>query len=104
MDLVIDGDLISVVQDMILARGSETVRTTKVKGHPTDEDVKQGRVRAEDKVWVSEADTAAKLGSGRSCSWSLYLGSHDGRGGTAPFFLWFGIAGGLSDAVGVVSG
>ena len=36
--LVKDGDLIAVVQHMILARGAETVKVTEVKGHATEDD------------------------------------------------------------------
>ena len=35
---------------------------TKVKGHATDADVEQGRVRLEDRLGNAEADTAADLG------------------------------------------
>ena len=35
---------------------------TKVKGHATEADVEQGRVRAEDRLGNMEADTAADLG------------------------------------------
>ena len=65
--LVKDGDLIALVQYMILTRGLETVRVTKVKGHAEDLDVHQGRVRLIDQQGNAEADTAADLGfdSGR---------------------------------------
>ena len=33
---------------MILVRGVDTVKVTKVKGHVTEDDVDQGRVREED--------------------------------------------------------
>ena len=54
LPLVKDGDFIAIVQHLILAKGPETVRITKVNGHATDADVEQGRVRA--------ADAAADLG------------------------------------------
>ena len=38
MFLVKDGDLISLIQHMIQARGRDTVRVSKVKDHSTDED------------------------------------------------------------------
>ena len=38
------------------------VRVTTVKGHATDADVEQGRIRPEDRLWNAEADTAADLG------------------------------------------
>ena len=41
---------------MIRARGLDTVRVTKVKGHATDADVDSGRVRLEDKLGNAEAD------------------------------------------------
>ena len=47
---------------MILARGADTVEVTKVKGHATEADVDQGRVREEDKLGNAEADSAADLG------------------------------------------
>ena len=47
---------------MIHARGLDTVRVTQVKGHATEADVEQGRVREEDKVGNAEADTAAVSG------------------------------------------
>ena len=46
---------------MIHARGPDTVRVTKVKGHTTEADVEQGRVRMEDRLGNDEADTAAGL-------------------------------------------
>ena len=38
--------------------GPETVRITKVKGHASEADVPQGRVRAEDRLGKMEAGTA----------------------------------------------
>ena len=61
--LVKDGDLIALVQYMIRARGQDTVRVTKVKGHAEDVDVHQDRVRLVDKQGNAEADVAADLGS-----------------------------------------
>ena len=51
---------------MIRTRGRETVRVTKVKGHAEDEDVHFGRVRLEDQLGNSEADTAADFGRHQS--------------------------------------
>ena len=45
---------------MISASGLEPASIAKVKGHATDADVEQGRVRAEDKFM--EADSAASPG------------------------------------------
>ena len=47
---------------MIHPRGRDTVRVTEVKGHATDCDDEQGRVRLEDKLGNAEADGAAGLG------------------------------------------
>ena len=44
LPLVKDGDLEALVQCMIRAKGWETVRVTKVKGHAEDVDVQQGSV------------------------------------------------------------
>ena len=57
-----DGDLIAIAQYMIRARGRDTVRVFRVKGHATDDDVEQGRVWLEDKLGDAEADAAADLG------------------------------------------
>ena len=46
---------------MIRARGRETVRVTKVKGHAENVDVQQGRVRLEDQVGNAEADQSEVL-------------------------------------------
>ena len=62
LPLVKDRDLIAMFRHMIRFRGRETVQVTKVKGHATDADVEQGRVREEDKFGNAEADTAAVLG------------------------------------------
>ena len=51
LSLVKDGDLVALAQYMIRTRGRETVRVTEVKGHATDSDVEQGRVRLEDQPW-----------------------------------------------------
>ena len=47
---------------MILSQGPDTVRVTKVKGHATEADVEQGRVRLEDRLGILETDAAADLG------------------------------------------
>ena len=44
LPLVNDGDLIGTIQHMILARGPESVKVTKVKGHATDADVELDQV------------------------------------------------------------
>ena len=91
----------------------DTVRVPKVKGHATEIDVQQGRVREEDRLGNTEADTAADLGrrhqpdlvmdTGRALlkardhwypiilqlhrfmvSLSRVAVNHDGRGDSAP--------------------
>ena len=62
LPLVKDGDLVALAQYMIEARGRGTVWVTNVKGHATDADVEQGRVRLEEKLGNAEADDAADLG------------------------------------------
>ena len=44
LPLVKDGDFIAIVQHVIHARGSDTVKVTKVKGHATEADVESGLV------------------------------------------------------------
>ena len=60
--VVKDGDLVALAQFMIRTRGWDTVRVSKVKGHATEADVEQGRVRLEDRLGNAEADIAADLG------------------------------------------
>ena len=113
LPLVKDGDLLALVQYMIRARGRETVRVTKVKGHAEDVDVQHGRVRLLDQQGNAEADIAADLGrrhqsemlidarrrllQARSLWYPIMLDlhrfmivvarvsvNHDGKGGTAP--------------------
>ena len=62
LPLLKDGDLIVIVQHMIQAWGADTVGVTKVKGHATEDDVDQGRVRMEERLGNAEADTVAILG------------------------------------------
>ena len=113
LPLVKDGDLIALALYMIRARGRETVRVTKVKGHAEDVDVQQGRVRLVDQHGNAEADAAAD--SGRRHQSEILINArrrllqarghwyptiadlhrcmvavarvsvnHDGKGGTAP--------------------
>ena len=102
LPLVKDGDLIDIVQHMIRARGANTVQVTEVKGHATDADFDQGRVRGEDGLGNAEADTAAVFGRRHQPESVMDVGggfcfryrfmiavsrvtvNHDGRGGTAP--------------------
>ena len=55
-----DGDHFAVVCHVI--RAPDAVGVAKVKGHATEEEVDQGRVRAEDRLGNIEADTAADQG------------------------------------------
>ena len=57
LPLVKDGDLVAIIQHLIRVRGLDTF-----KGHATEADVEQGRVREDDEVGNAEADTAADLG------------------------------------------
>ena len=111
--LIPDGDLVAIVQHMLIARGPSTVRVTKVEGHAAAFDVEQGRVRAEDRFGNHEADAAADMGRKSQSqqlldAWrdlftardlwypilrqlhrlmvaiSRVSVNHDGRGGTAP--------------------
>ena len=113
LPLVKYGDLIALARYMILTRGRETVRVTKVMGHVKDVDVQQGRVRLVDQQGNAEADAAADLGrrhqsealidTGRRllqarCHWYPIMAdlhrfmiavarvsvNHDGKGGAAP--------------------
>ena len=59
-----DGDLVALIQRMILARGPDTVKVTKMMGHAADADVELGRVRLEDRLGNSVAD--ADLGKASS--------------------------------------
>ena len=62
LPLVKDGDLVALAQHMIQARCRDTVRVTKVKGHATDADVEQGRMRLADQLGDAEADVPADVG------------------------------------------
>ena len=41
LPLIPDGDLVAIVQHMLIARGPSTVRVTKVEGHATAFDVER---------------------------------------------------------------
>ena len=57
--LTIDGDLLTVIERIILQSGVQSVRTSQVKGHADDDMVAVGRVRVEDKSDNDLADRAA---------------------------------------------
>ena len=58
-ELCVDGDLLSLIADLIRKRRSDTVQITKVKGHADDDMVRTGRVRALGKAGNDLADKAA---------------------------------------------
>ena len=64
-ELTVDGDLLTVIGRMILQRGVQSVRISKVEGHADDDMVAVGRVRVEDKVGNDFADRAADFGRRR---------------------------------------
>ena len=60
------GDLWEVFANIVQRRGPETVTISKVKGHATDEMVKEGQVRLSDKKGNDNADRAADRGATES--------------------------------------
>ena len=109
-----DGDLLCLIHRMLMLRGLDTVKVTKVKGHASEDMVVDGRVRDLDRLGNMAAD-AADFGRRRvpvrvidarrnlvgvcnrwypvSCSWSASfffvaiaraVVNHDDGGGTAP--------------------
>ena len=116
LPLVEDGDLIAIIQHMILARGRDTVKVAKVKGHAADADVELGGVRLEDRLGNIDADAAVDLGRAQQPEEVMYVRravlkawefcyrivlqlhrfmvaisrvsvNHDGRGGSVPGLL-----------------
>ena len=61
-ELVKDGDLLLLIERMLLLRGLETVRITKVKGRADESMVLNGRVREVDRLGNDAADEAADFG------------------------------------------
>jgi hypothetical protein len=59
-----DGDLWQQFWQAILTRGPATIRITKVKGHATDQDIKDGKSNEVDRKGNDEADKAATAGTG----------------------------------------
>ena len=57
-----DGDLWQQFWQLVRARGANTVKVTKVKGHATEQQVEEGKVRTEDKEGNDNADQAADQG------------------------------------------
>ena len=68
-ELTSGGDLLTVVEKMILRRGIRSVRISKVKGHADDDMVAVGRVRVEDRVGNDLADRLLILGDVESLIW-----------------------------------
>ena len=63
--VVPDGDLLCLIHHMLLLRGPDTVRVTKVKGHASEDMVVGGRVRDVDRLGNNAADEAADFGRRR---------------------------------------
>ena len=57
-----DGDAWELAWRAIVCRGAAAQTLRKVKGHATEEDVRQGKCTEEDRQGNDEADTAAKQG------------------------------------------
>ena len=64
-ELLVDGDLLSLVKMLVLARGAGTTDVSKVKGHADEGLVWSGRVREADKIGNDMADEAADFGRRR---------------------------------------
>ena len=60
-----DGDLLCLIHRMLVLRGLDTVRVTKVKGHASEDMVADGRVRDLDRLGNKAADEAADFGRRR---------------------------------------
>ena len=64
-ELLVDGDLLSLVKMLILALGAGSTAISKVKGHADEGLVRRGQVREADKFGNDMADEAADLGRHR---------------------------------------
>ena len=64
-EVVPDGDLLCLIHRMLLLRGLDTVKVTKVKGHADESMVLEERVRDLDRLGNKAADEAADLGRRR---------------------------------------
>ena len=60
-----DGDLLCLIHRMLMLRGLDTVKVTKVKGHASEDMVVDGRVRDLDRLGNRAADEAADFGRRR---------------------------------------
>ena len=63
--IVPDGDLLCLIHHILLLRGTDTVKVTKVKGHADENMVLDGRVRDLDRLGNKAADEAADFGRRR---------------------------------------
>ena len=63
--VVPDGDLLCLIHHMLLLRGPDTVKVTKVKGRASEDMVVDGRVRDLDRLGNKAADEAADFGRRR---------------------------------------
>ena len=63
--LLVDGDLLTLVKILVLARSAGNVAISKVKGHADDDLVRRGQVREADKFGNDMADEAADFGRRR---------------------------------------
>ena len=63
--LLLDGDLLSLVQILILARGADSTTISRVKGHAEEGLVRRGQERMADKIGNDMADEAADIGRWR---------------------------------------
>jgi hypothetical protein len=62
-ELQTDGDIWSTFWETVHQKGPSSIKISKVKGHATDEEVREGKVKAEDKVGNDAADKAADVGN-----------------------------------------
>ena len=63
--LLIDGDLLSLFQKLVFARGADSTAISEVKGHADEGLVRRGQVRLADKIGNDLADEAADIGRQR---------------------------------------
>ena len=84
-EFTIDGDLLTVIERIILQRSVQSVRISKVTGDADDDMVAVGKVRVEDKDGNDLADRAADCGR-RGVS---YLVMDVRRRFVSACFLWY---------------
>ena len=71
--LMPNGDLWHVIHQHVLAKGSDHITCSKVKGHATDQDVSNGIATREDKLGNDTADKVADLGVQCQTAWMHHL-------------------------------